>query len=374
MLNINYEDPMHYVNYANLLSFRFGRNYESIEFYDKALAIDPNFPLALANKGETLYYLAGFNDINTTNVIIIDSHFFIKRALDIGMEAGATKHYQEIIAKITEKYQWLREYKYSPCHKSFEVFKNPFKNFHINFCHKNRLFLNPLTIEHTCPAALHDPLKMGDIAINNSVHDNSHRFQEYLNRLKQEYVFARYLTVQSFYKSKDLSFIDNDNALVDSYSDTINNIYIEHARVAYRVAFSLLDKIALFVNEYYQLGLAPNKIYFGSLSIKKYIAGKNNKYITPKLISLCPIQNPFLAAIIDLANDFEGEYFSDIREMRRKLEHRFFNIYRFERNGKMSLESFNSILLQLLYLIKSTIFYIVQMIDYEESKKSFKKR
>lgn len=44
-----------YTNIANILE-KFGRNYEAIMFYDKALKIDPNFGMALGNKGIALTY------------------------------------------------------------------------------------------------------------------------------------------------------------------------------------------------------------------------------------------------------------------------------------------------------------------------------
>lgn len=147
------------------------------------------------------------------------------------------------------------------------------------------------------------------------------------------------------------------------------NIFIEQARVAYRVAFSILDKIAFIVNDYYELGFSDKSISFEKISIRKHFIDMPNTKITNKLKKLTPINNPFLAAIIDLANDFTGDYFENIREVRRTLEHRFYNIYMMSDDGKLTPEYFRDTLLELLKLIKSAIFYTVLMIDWQERKK-----
>lgn len=360
-------NPRENVNYGNLLEQQFGRSYESIEYYDRALSKNPNHSMALANKGETLYYLSYFNSNNAAKVLIFESYFLIKKALEIRMEVPPQQYFEKKLQQILKTHPWLRNEKYLSCNAKINQ-KKSFKSFYYRFCHKNQLFLNPLSKDHKCDAALCDSLLLRGVLAKNG-NNKYHRFAEYINRLKQEYVFARYLTAQSFYQSSSISFIDRDVDLIDTLNYTMYNIFIEQARVAYRVAFSILDKTAFIVNDYYELGFSDKSISFEKISIRKHFIDMPNTKITNKLKKLTPINNPFLAAIIDLANDFTGDYFENIREVRRTLEHRFYNIYMMSDDGKLTPEYFRDTLLELLKLIKSAIFYTVLMIDWQERKK-----
>lgn len=370
VLDLVHNGPKENTNFANMLEQQYGRCIESIDYYDRALIDDPNHAMALANKGKTLYFLSHFNKKNTAITLITEAYFNIKNALKTGMEAYPQNYFLKELKIIEETHPWLKEQKEITCRSKIDN-KKSFKSFYLKFCNKHQLFLNPLTKEHKCEAALCDPLLISGFLID--IDDNQfYKYAEYINRLKQEYVFARYLTAQSYYQSQSLKFLDKDVDLVDTLNYTMYGIFTEQARVAYRVAFSVLDKISFVINDYYNIGFSKNHISFELLSFAKHFIKHPDTRISRKLKSLKPVNNPFLAALIDLANDFTGEHLSDIREIRRALEHRFFNLYMLSSDKKLTTEYFREKLIDLLKIIKSGIFYIILMIDWEERKKRTK--
>ncbi len=368
-IQIDQTDPKIIINYANLLKNQFGRSYESLECYDKALSLNSNQAMALSNKAETLLFLLQFIGGNAAKTIIIDSYFMLKRAIEIGLETGPLNYFTEIFENLENNYPQLLEMEEYNCKQSIEDPKDTLKEFYMRFCHSNRLFLNPLSKEHQCPAALYDPLTISKMIVGMKDQEKYHRFSGYINRLKQEYIMARYLAAQSFYKNNELKFINDGISLIDTLDYKVYSIFLEHARAAYRMAYGILDKIAFVINEYQGIGFKQDRLSFHYLSFWKHCNDKLDPKICDKLNKMHPIRNPFLASILDLANDFENNYFTDLKNIRNALEHRFFDIYSEHSVDQIGPSQFRSTLLDLLRLVKNAIFYVVMMIDWEERKK-----
>lgn len=82
-----------YVNIANILDL-IGRSIEAIEFYDKALSINPNCGMGIANKGIAItYYSRLMND--KSFVYTMKGYNLIKE----GIEKGVDKYSKEIFLK-----------------------------------------------------------------------------------------------------------------------------------------------------------------------------------------------------------------------------------------------------------------------------------
>ncbi len=92
------------------------------------------------------------------------------------------------------------------------------------------------------------------------INDES-RFPNYYNILKQEYVSARFMLFESS-RNEDEHISDQDVLLMDGSDGVQFGYKSEQLKTAYRLAYSLFDKIALFLNEYYEVGLKPSTVNF----------------------------------------------------------------------------------------------------------------
>lgn len=363
-IELNHTHTELLINYANFLEAQYSRSLESLDYYNMALELHPDKAMALCNKAETLLYLYQFLGGDATKSIIIDAYFLLKKAINIGLELAPKKYFSSLSDMLIKKYPQLLDISKNTCTGDIPNHAGTFDEYYVKFCHENELFLNPLGKEHKCAAALYDPLTISKMIVNMDDKDKYLRYSGYLNRLKQEFVTARYFAALSFYKNNEAHFLDNGVNIIDTLDYKAYSIYLEFARSSFRVAYGILDKSAIIVNEYYQIGFNPNRLYFNYLSLLKNGSASSNN--SEKLKKLHPIKNPFLAAIIDIANDFDNKYFFGLKDIRNELEHRFYEIYQISKHDQITPELFRQKLLELLHIAKNCIFYIVMMIDWEE--------
>src|SRR5207245_1998729 len=83
----------------------------------------------------------------------------------------------------------------------------------------------------------------------------------FFNQIKQEFVSARYLYYEGL-RSKGPHFSDRDVLLYNTLDYPVYSLATEKLRAAFRLAYSLFDKISFFLNHYLQLGHNPNKVSF----------------------------------------------------------------------------------------------------------------
>jgi hypothetical protein len=64
-------------------------------------------------------------------------------------------------------------------------------------------------------------------------------------------------------------FSDRDVALYNTLDYPSYSVAVEKVKVAFRIAYSLFDKIAFFWNDYAKLNVAPKSVYFRSIWFEK---------------------------------------------------------------------------------------------------------
>ena len=89
------------------------------------------------------------------------------------------------------------------------------------------------------------------------------------NQLKQEYIFARYQHYSCIQVQKKVHFADKDTYLVDFANFPQYSIRIENLKSAFKILFSLLDKIAFFINTYFNLGIKERDVSFHSIWLEE---------------------------------------------------------------------------------------------------------
>jgi hypothetical protein len=132
-------------------------------------------------------------------------------------------------------------------------------------------------------------------------------------------------------------------------------------RATYRIAYSLFDKVAYFLNEYLELKIKPDKVYFKGLW---YENGDRKRPVRPELNQS---ENWPLRGLFWLAKDLFHEKFSDLtepdgralHEIRNNLEHRHLKVHEFLPPQTSSTREGTD-------YWKDTLAYSVGLADFEE--------
>lgn len=99
------------------------------------------------------------------------------------------------------------------------------------------------------------------------------RFPNYYNLLKQEYVAARYMLYQAMNEKENVHISDNDVLLLDGFDGVQYGYRTEQLKTAYRLAYSLFDKVALFINDYFSVGMKVEAVSFRTIWGKRKATG-----------------------------------------------------------------------------------------------------
>ena len=81
------------------------------------------------------------------------------------------------------------------------------------------------------------------------------------NQLKQEFASVRFLFYEGINNSKP-HFSDKDVVLMDTLDYSDYSFSLEKIKIAFRVCYSIFDKISYFINIYLNLGLDKNRVSF----------------------------------------------------------------------------------------------------------------
>ena len=239
------------------------------------------------------------------------------------------------------------------------------------WCLRNRLFLNPLNEVYAESVAATDVLHLpghtygiGDVP----------RFPSYFNLMKQEYVSARYRLYRAT-QEVDSEFLMRDVLMLDNTDSQELGHYTEDLRSAFRSAYSIFDKIGLFLNDYFQIGLQPREVNFrkvwvekrrdGCFEVREIFKGREN----------WPLRGLFY-----LSKDFFDSEFREIAEpdatnlsvIRNQLEHRFLS-FQLIATGQstdihqfISTDEFENRTLNLLKLAREALIYLSLAMHREE--------
>ena len=313
-----------------------GRYCEAIEHYDNALRLSPKYALSNANRARCLMGFArlvndavhqhmllwaaqsSFKNASTDDAIFEDERQlftlkpdFKRRAIGISSAIDA-EYCQSIIddddVGLLGQSEPERSYR--------------------SFCLQNALFLNPLNDAYKHPVVATDVVSISSIM--KRVDDtNAHPPLEFslFNRIKQEYTTARYFYHDAL-TSEGIHFSDREVKLANTYDYTRHGLAFEKLRVAYRYAYSVLDRIALLINHYWSLGHETRKISFSGIWYKPR---KNSRPVHPVVSAT---ENSALRALFELSKDLhskERKSFSEpdarlLADLRNALEHRFVEI------------------------------------------------
>lgn len=251
-------------NLANQMS-TLGRPIEALRLYECVLSRNPRFAMALANRGLVRFRFARmvYDDWHRA-VLAAYACRDLERVVDPGLEWESAP--TNIISLVKAKASDIRSaVDVDMVLSQTEMDGRPlvegdakaYRQRMLNRC----LFLNPLVMLGPHSIAAGDPL-----------HLPSHTFSEgtvppllrWYNQMKQEFVGARLLYHEAMeaepLDDRPSHFADDDVRLYDTLDYPAFSIGTERLRLAFRTAYGLLDKIAGFVNLYFELGHASKQV------------------------------------------------------------------------------------------------------------------
>ena len=309
-------------NLGNLFS-HIGRFSEAQEYFNKAIQIDNEFSMAYGNTGFALYYYARvISDPNQQFIFLQYARKHLLKALNNnGVYQEAKQAFRTIIDKIETIFsgEELNDYK----NYSYSLGKSVKEKRYRQWCIENTLFINPLNDILKSNVVAHDYLFTPTMVFR---FDEKPIFHSLYNQLKQEFVSARYLYYESITTTKQ-HFSDSEVTLMDTLDYCIYSFGLEKCKTAFKMAYSLFDKIAYFLNEYFKLQIKSNRINFRSIW---YLDGNRIKGLRPELLNK---NNWALRGLFWLSKDLSADGYSSIEPeakqigtLRNYMEHKSFKI------------------------------------------------
>lgn len=379
-------------NLANIFSHT-GRTVYALRLYTQALTIEKNFFMARANRG--LCYLSYLRlDYDESHKI-----FFAKLAyddliqgskyIDLYIKNGIhVEYHSRLIAQFNSEIKGIEAH----VQKDFLLTKLELDDFSFGELQEeqeyrqwgllNCLFLSPMNDIGNHSIAAHDPLNLPNLF--SDIDSGFPKYITYFNQMKQEYITYRHLLYEGI-REKTNEFYDSNTALTDDYDYNLYDIDTEKIKLAFRGFYSIFDKIAYFLNEYFDLPHGE-KVDFRTV-------WKNNcnyKELNPKFDGLSNLALRGLYFINkDLFSPKDDNSFITvvepeavkINEIRNHLEHKFINIklidvreYQIEddrEQGKqITRDDLENKTLHLARLAREAMIYLSFAVHIEEDKRS----
>lgn len=244
-------------NLANALD-RVGRVVDAIAVYEQAMALAPKYGMPAANRGVALKaYARCVPDEGHAYFI----HFHAVEALGaaLALQLDSDQIRQHLTVVLAAARSPLGDW--TPPTRTFALGRSKAEREYRAWALGHRLFLNPLNDLGALPIAAHDPLMPRSIVT--PIGEGPSHFG-FLNAMKQEYATARFMLFQGLHRH-GVHYADRNVKLVNTMDYPVHQLATEEIKIAYRLAYSLLDKIAVFVSRYFALGHAEKDVYFRSV-------------------------------------------------------------------------------------------------------------
>ena len=241
------------------------------------------------------------------------------------------------------------------------------------WCLQKKLFLNPLNDVLNLSAAVTDVLHLPS---HRYKIDEPPRFPGYYNLLKQKYISARYQLYSAMTKTAN-RFLGRDVLLLDMEDGSVYGHHTEELKSAFRSAYAIFDKVGLFLNDYYAIGLNP-----GGVNFRKIWSEKPKGTESHRLRQVFHgKENWPLRGLHFLSKDLFDDEFNDAAEpdaaqlsnLRNRDEHRFLSLQQFghsmsgtDIHGFIPLHTFQQNTLRMLRMAREALVYLSLAMHREE--------
>lgn len=313
-------------NLGNLMNV-VGRFVEAIAYWDEALAIDPAFGMARGNRGYALaHYAHSLYERADAALLLRAALFDLREALTQTLQSDAQAGFADVRDRIERAldpaFVAQVEQPQAPP-EDMPTVEMKYRRWAL----ARRLFLNPLNDLGQSWVAARDSLTLPAMV---APLGEGPKYAGFFNQMKQEFVSARYLLYEAEI-AEGVHFADRNVLLFNTLDYPAYSLATEKLKCAFRVSYSLLDKIAYFLNDYLSLGIPDHRVSFRSLW---YEQGDRRKRIRPDLRQRenWPLRGLFWLSK-DLSEDAPGfrealePDAQDIAVIRNHLEHKYLKLH-----------------------------------------------
>jgi len=376
-------------NHANLLDM-VGRTIDAVAVWDAALRIIPGFAMARGNRGRGLRGYAGmvvddrerailalhaFDSLRSTMAedALYDSAdprpalaYFANQATELAgaVNVDAVRAMQDLDRGDAGRTKIERAYR--------------------RWCLEHRLFLCPLNDLGPHLAAATDDLMLPPLTERWDDRPDGHLpppIVGFFSQMKQEYASARFTLFEGM-NSTRFHFSDRGVALTDTLDYPLYSLASERVRTAFRIAYSLLDKVAFLVDRYWGLGKVPDRISF-----KNVWMVENKPRLLPQFENRdnLPLRGLFWLSKELFDDQLKQTTAADARELhgiRNALEHTYLRVSEgwskpLTINGTSSngfgiaigSDELEAKAIRVMQMARSALFYVSFAIGAEERKK-----
>lgn len=312
-------------NAGNLLN-TIGRSLEAIHLYDEAMRHLPGFGMAMANRGIALKTLAESHyDDGQAFLLLHRAWHDLSGAPAKHLEPGAEPHFkiqaQEIESLLSADF--LAREDPSP---RVSLGKSKREREYRRWGLDERLFLNPLISLGSVSCAARDTLNLPSIV---SAIGEGPGLLGMFTQIKQEFVSARFLAWEGLSAERP-HFSDRETHLVDTLDYAVYGLSLEKTKLAFRMAYSILDKCAFLLNKYFAFGIDDRMV---NLNRVWFSAGDPKKQLNPAIVdtSNWPLRGLFwlsrdLYDKDELRDAIEPDA-QDLKSIRDHLEHKYLKVH-----------------------------------------------
>ncbi len=309
-------NPELYVNLGNCLDGS-ARVVEAISCYDEALRQNPDFEMALVNKGLALVFLIGMADTFTLSQVLQARDCFIRGLATGRLPSFVAKQAKEELARIDRNLARLglgvahpAPQEADPCQGTHTPYRA--------FCLRHRLALSERAIYSECQCCCED-----DLTIPKTTEpiggDFVPRMEYLLNRLKAEFALARSCYYQACVapEAEQWPAESLETPHTELMDGEMSGGRVELLRSSIRQCFGILDKIAWGVCDLFQLSQPREQIYFHSFWNPRSGPGVG------RWDNINRLQNMGVVALYGIATELssdKGEW-AEFRDWRNDLEH-----------------------------------------------------
>jgi tetratricopeptide (TPR) repeat protein len=378
-----------HTNLGNALDF-IGRFVEALECYEQAVRAYPVYGMARGNLGICLCHYGSMQPhlphragLCTTTAFLSRARSELAAALALSLEPNASPDFAGYLRRVEElltgadSAEGLAPRGACPGASSRE-------RRYRRWCLARRLFLNPLNDLGPFPEAASDVLHLPGVVAEP---EQGRYVLSLFNQIKQEYAAARFLLYEGL-TARAPHFADRDVTLADTLDSTAYSLSLQKTRLAFRAAYSVLDKLAFLLNTYLALGVRPERVNFRKLwheneetrrGLKQGLKGREN----------WPLRGLFwlsrdLCAEGDDSQALDPDA-QDLVRIRNHAEHRHLTVHEdtwlTPGNGRygespdglgfaIGRRDFESRALRALKLVRSALVYLIHAVLVEEQARA----
>lgn len=312
-----------HTNLANSFDFC-GRFVSAMENWNKAIKIDEDFGMALGAKGNSMIYhgLNSLYDDGHRSIYFGFGYKNLKRAIQFQIEPNALHDYKRKVQHLKTQYSWVMDY--HPDLNTLSQFSSKEEELYRKWCLENTLFLNPLNDLGIYSIANHDPFALPSMVIASAKAGSYHSF---FNQIKQEYIASRLFLFEGYSYTSE-HYADKGVLKYDMLDSSVHSIQIEHMKIAFRMAYSLFDKISYFLNYYLDLGIKEHEVNFRKIWFDRK-GGLRETFVRKR--------NLMFRALYWVSKDlfYDDEQYkvvleldaSELVKIRNYVEHKSFRVY-----------------------------------------------